>query len=215
MSSGVVPVYVGANTAPVLTTQASAAPVVRVHHMQPAPSVPPVPSASSASVGNSAMYMVTTPEPVAAGRAGPCIKQHGAASMDLTSCDSKETFRRCLQSLRDENRALREGIGRVIGNEGGVHPSCPGQRAVHGSACGSSPPPTCTVPPLRSGSVQLSPGTSYRTLSPAQRRGKACSPPPNGRRSYSPLCPGGSVQGGSVRRTTSPSRFGHGQAGGA
>lgn len=200
-SSGVLPVYMGPSTAPVLTTQTSTTPVVRVCHMQPTPSGQSVPSVPSANVSNPALFMVGSPEPAA--RPGSSIN-HGPANMDLHSCDSKETFRRCLQSLRDENRALREGIGRAIGTEGSLQPAWHGQRAVH-----ASPPPTCTV--ARSGSVQLSPGTSYRTLSPAQRRGKACSPPPNGRRSYSPLCTAGGMQ-----RATSPSRYALGsQAGGA
>lgn len=189
VSSGVLPVYMAPSTTPVLTTATSAPSVVRVCHMQSASSAQPVTSGPSGNV------FMMTPEPVAPGRSGSSIKHGpGTGSIDLPSFDSKETFRRCLQSLRDENRALRDGIGRVICNEGNAQPAWHGQHAMHTS-------PSAVRGP-RSGSVHLSPGTSFRTLSPAQRRGKACSPPPNGRRSFSPLCHTGGLQ-----RGTSPSRF--------
>jgi len=105
----------------------------------------------------------------------------------LEGWDSKESFRRCLQELREENRALREGGGRPPDGAASVPFPTAAQhqaQAVQG--------PQGLVPGDGSG-LQLPvgpPGPVYRTIAPAAVNGQ--------RRAVSPTP--------AIRRTTSPQR---------
>lgn len=112
--------------------------------------------------------------------------------------ESNETFKRCLQELREENKALREGGTQSLGISSAATASvsfpvvAPHQartvQVSHLQVAGVAGVPSVAQTLLlpNSGSIRMTPGAACRTISPVAEAHRGTSPTPASRRNFSP-----------------------------